>query len=703
MSVTAIESLEMDTTGDLPWWPVDRLAVALGLLARRLGAKPQGDLCHLPADGRETAHWLGWTSSRLGLDMTQVEAHRSDMALMLRNVGPAVLWNAGERRFLVLLGSGPFGVKLLAQSGTVERHRVAEVAKAHLPEAHPSTLRQISRVAAAARLPERASHRLKEAILSKVEEGEPVTGIWALRLAGSGAMGRAIREGGLIGLALAIFCLAMLGQAAEVFGWAIAGSGRLTLGQGWAAAWVLCLLTPAPLGLLSAQASASFARKIGIWLRQRLNDGALALDADILRSDGAAGHLARGLEAQAFEGAALQLALGAMGLGSSLIWTIWVLWQGAASLPLLTLFGLWLGLQTLFGLRYARKLEAWTEVRRGLTARLVERMVGHRTVLAQERPEVRDARQDADLARYAKASGVMDRASLPFLSGLPLGWMVLGMLALMPAYVAGAAPGQVAIALGGLFLAGRSLGGVAALLLAWSTARIAWKQIEPLMAAGRVRPETSDFVPLSSLYRQGPMILSLQDATLDHPGRAPVLDNASLAISKGDRLLLEGPSGTGKSTLTRALSGHGALRSGRMILADGRPAPHPLHHRIVASAPQFQDNHILTGSLAFNLLMARQWPPSKTDMEEARALCRELGLSPLLDRMPGGLMTQLGETGWQLSHGEKSRIFLARALLQRAQLVMLDESFAALDPETLALCLQTARTRAEALLVVAHP
>ena len=71
--------------------------------------------------------------------------------------------------------------------------------------------------------------------------------------------------------------------------------------------------------------------------------------------------------------------------------------------------------------------------------------------------------------------------------------------------------------------------------------------------------------------------------------------------------------------------------------------------------------------------------------------------------MPSGLMQIVGETGWQLSHGERSRLYLARALLQKAELVVLDESFAALDPETLTQCLRCALSRASTLVVIAHP
>jgi ATP-binding cassette subfamily B protein len=63
----------------------------------------------------------------------------------------------------------------------------------------------------------------------------------------------------------------------------------------------------------------------------------------------------------------------------------------------------------------------------------------------------------------------------------------------------------------------------------------------------------------------------------------------------------------------------------------------------------------------------------------------------------------VGETGWQLSHGKQSRLFMARALLQRADIVILDESFAALDPANLQRALRCVPERARTLLVIAHP
>ena len=63
----------------------------------------------------------------------------------------------------------------------------------------------------------------------------------------------------------------------------------------------------------------------------------------------------------------------------------------------------------------------------------------------------------------------------------------------------------------------------------------------------------------------------------------------------------------------------------------------------------------------------------------------------------------MGETGWQLSHGERMRLFLARALLQDPELLVLDESFAALDPENLRRTLAAVRRRRAAVVAIAHP
>jgi ATP-binding cassette, subfamily B, bacterial len=182
------------------------------------------------------------------------------------------------------------------------------------------------------------------------------------------------------------------------------------------------------------------------------------------------------------------------------------------------------------------------------------------------------------------------------------------------------------------------------------------------------------------------------------------VNGASLTIRHGDRLLIEGASGEGKSTLAALLVGLRTPDSGLLLLNGlDRFTLGDAWHRFATAAPQFHENHVLVGTLGFNLLMGRNWPASDAELTEATELCHELGLGDLLRRMPSGLMQPVGETGWQLSHGERSRIFLARALLQDAQLTVLDESFAALDPESLEVCLDSVTRRAKTLAVIAHP
>jgi ABC-type transport system involved in cytochrome bd biosynthesis fused ATPase/permease subunit len=204
----------------------------------------------------------------------------------------------------------------------------------------------------------------------------------------------------------------------------------------------------------------------------------------------------------------------------------------------------------------------------------------------------------------------------------------------------------------------------------------------------------------------GPTVVEAHGLAYQYSGHGTkALHELDLEIRRGEKLLVQGRSGGGKSTLVGVLAGWrtptaGLLMSGgldRATLGASR------WHRRVSAAPQYHENHVLAGPFAYNLLLGRRWPATEDDLREAEEVARDAGLGPLLDRMPGGLMQMVGETGWQLSSGERSRLFLCRALLSRAELVILDECFAALDPQTLRQALECSLRRANTLMVVAHP
>ena len=202
-----------------------------------------------------------------------------------------------------------------------------------------------------------------------------------------------------------------------------------------------------------------------------------------------------------------------------------------------------------------------------------------------------------------------------------------------------------------------------------------------------------------------PLVVA-RDLSFRYPGRAaPVISGCGFEIRTGDRILLEGPSGGGKSTLGAILAGLRVPDSGQLALLGREQTELGIARwrARMGAAPQFHENHVFSASLLFNLLLGRGWPPRREDVVEAEAVLRELDLGPLLARMPSGLEQLVGESGWQLSHGERSRLFIARSLLQPLDARILDESFAALDPETLERALACVLKRAETLVVIAHP
>jgi ATP-binding cassette subfamily B protein len=345
-----------------------------------------------------------------------------------------------------------------------------------------------------------------------------------------------------------------------------------------------------------------------------------------------------------------------------------------------------------------------------MTHDLVERMVGHRTRLAQERPELWHSGEDQMLEHYLEVSRGLDRSGALLMALVPRGWLLLGFLGLAPAFVSGAgSPAALAVGIGGLLVSYRALKRLVAGLWQLVGAGVAWDQVSPVFhAAGRPQVHGSPAFACAlrgngASSRQA--ALQVNDLVFRYRDRGdPVLRGCSLEVHKGDRVLLEGASGGGKSTLAALLTGLRLPESG-LLLLDGLDR-HTLGsegwRRRVVAAPQFHENHVLTGTFLFNALMGRRWPPQPKDITEMEDVCRELGLDDLLQRMPGGILQSVGESGWQLSHGEQSRLFIARALLQNADVVVLDESFAALDPENLRKSLRCVLSRAQTLLVIAH-
>lgn len=368
---------------------------------------------------------------------------------------------------------------------------------------------------------------------------------------------------------------------------------------------------------------------------------------------------------------------------------------------------LWMAFATALAVAYYRRRREWTTARIEVTQELVERMVGHRTRLVQQPPERWHEGEDDSVARYVEKSRRIDSLNTALLALLPRGWLVAGIAAMAPAFVSGSkSAGILAAQLGGILLAHAALQDLSSALASMSGALIAAERARDLLlAAGSTEPSGDPAVAVMSAISPIRRLFEMRDVTFSYPGRAaPAVRHNFVEIHRGDRILLQGSSGSGKSTWAALASGVRLPESGLLFLRgiDRKTTGDRNWRRRVAAAPQFHENHIFTGSLAFNLLLGRKWPPEPADLAEAETICREPGLGALIDAMPAGIMQMVGESGWQLSNGEKSRVHLARALLQRADLVILDETFAALDPDSAQQAIECVLRRAETVLCVAH-
>lgn len=696
-------------------WPEERAGEALEALATRSRLATGGTVGAAPATpaggwtDEGLGEWLAAAAGRCGLELVETPLLFGDLVRFLAGCGPALVrLGRGRGSVLAVLGRTGRWLLLLAPDLSLRRVPAAEVAAALRWEEEAGAGPAVDRLLDAASVPARRRAGARAAVLSRRLGARPVSVAWTLRLAPGSAFVRQVRCAGLL-RPLATFVLAWAAQYALWIGsWWLIGRGALAgrLDPGWVWAWALLLLTLVPVRLLAGWSQATVAIGLGGLLKMRLLQGAVRLDPAETRHLGSGQLLGRVLDCETVEAMALNGGFLAMVSAVELGLAGLVLTAGPAGALQVGLLGVWVAGALLLAGRAYRRWQGATAVRLDLTHDLVESMVGHRTRAAQLPPERWHDGEDRGLERYLERGARFDVAARDLAVAVPRGWLVLGLLGLAPAFVAGAvSPAAVAVSLGGILLAEGALARLVGSLWSLSGAAVAWRNASLLFHAAS-RPEIPGRPELAGDGSRGGPILAAERLAFRYRERGePVLADCSLRLEEGDRVLLQGASGAGKSTLASILTGLRQPESGLLLLGgmDRHTVGSQQWRRRVVAAPQFHENHVFTGSIAFNLLVGRRWPPRAEDLRDAEALCRELGLGELLERMPGGLWQVVGETGWQLSHGERSRLYVARALLQDADVVVLDESFAALDPETLRQALPCVLDRARTLLMIAHP
>ncbi|MFE5546041.1 NHLP family bacteriocin export ABC transporter peptidase/permease/ATPase subunit [Streptomyces sp. NPDC056534] len=182
------------------------------------------------------------------------------------------------------------------------------------------------------------------------------------------------------------------------------------------------------------------------------------------------------------------------------------------------------------------------------------------------------------------------------------------------------------------------------------------------------------------------------------PLDAPLLKDFSLAVGPGQQVALVGGSGSGKSTVSRLISGlyapwEGAVRIDGMRLED-------IPRGALAASVSFvdQDVFLFEGTVRDNVAL---WDPSIPD-EAVVAALEDAAVYEAIARRPGGIHSRVEQDGRNFSGGQRQRLEIARALVRRPSVMVLDEVTSALDAATERLVIDNLRRRGCACVVIAH-
>lgn len=211
----------------------------------------------------------------------------------------------------------------------------------------------------------------------------------------------------------------------------------------------------------------------------------------------------------------------------------------------------------------------------------------------------------------------------------------------------------------------------------YNQAMTAMAGAERLFALLDRQPEWSDAPDAEAVTHLDGRV-EFEHVTFGYDPARPVLHDISFLAQPGQTIALVGHTGSGKTSIINLLAKFYLPTSGR-VLIDGRDLQqiqsHSLHRHF---GLVLQQNFLFMGTVADNMRFAK---PEATD-DELREVCRRLDCLDLIESLPQGFDTEVGERGGQLSLGQRQMVCFARALLADPKLLILDEATSSIDPKT---------------------
>ena len=315
-----------------------------------------------------------------------------------------------------------------------------------------------------------------------------------------------------------------------------------------------------------------------------------------------------------------------------------------------------------------------------VTATLVESIVGIRVSQAFCRESVNlEAFKSLTADHSAWNTGVLRTQGI-FQPLLELNSQIVTALLLVAGgwrVLAAGSTANVGDVVGFLFMSGLFFAPIAILGTQYHQALTAMAGAERLFRLLDTEPDWE--IPPNAIQLSPPRgHVQFRDVSFSWDGQRMVLQNVSFTASPGSMIALVGATGSGKSSLI-SLAAKFSLPSSGAVLIDGidtRMLDDHALHRCMGIVPQH--NFLFGGTVAENIRFGR---PESTDAEILRVL-EQLGCADLLESLPDGLHTQVGDSGNSLSSGQRQIICFARALLANPAILILDEATSSLDSQT---------------------